>query len=152
MVNAREAGLVTALSICITRAFISPANLLAFATLAKELGAGFVQLLEPKAVGHYEEKNVALNREELSLLEKFYLTINYDPAFSDYPVFLYHGYHQRRLGCMSAGDRILYIDSAGKIDACPFCQTRAYEAAAIISGRLQVKDLKLNNCPAYTKK
>ncbi len=151
IVNAREAGLVTALSICITRAFISPANLLAYASLAKELGVGFVQLLEPKAVGHYEKMEVELNREEMNLLEKFYLTMNFDPGFKNHPVFLYHGYHQRRLGCMSGGDRILYIDSAGKIDACPFCQTQSYDASAIISGRLQVKELKMNGCPAYIK-
>ena len=152
MASARHAGLVTALSLCVTRAFISPANLLAYAELAKELGAGFVQLLEPKAVGHYDKQDVLLNTEELALLEKFYLTVNHDAAFRNYPVFLYHGFHQRRLGCMSGGDRILYIDAAGHIDACPFCQTRAYEASAILSGRLKVKDMKINGCPAYSKK
>jgi len=149
--NARQAGLVTALSICITRAFISPANLFAYAHLAKDLGVGFIQLLEPKAVGHYEDKKIELNREELDLLEKFYLTINYSPEFRDYPLILYHGYHQRRLGCMSGGDRVLYIDAAGKIDACPFCQTQSYDAKAVISGRLLVKELKMKGCPAYIK-
>jgi len=149
VVNAREAGLVTALSICVTRAFISPANLLAYAELAKDLGVGFVQLLEPRAVGHYADKNVELNKEELALLEKFYLIVNTHDRFRDYPVFLYHGYHQRRLGCMSAGNRLLYIDSAGNIDACPFCQTRSNEAMAIISGKLKVKEIKFNGCPAF---
>ena len=152
MVNARQAGLVTALSLCVTRDFISPANLLAYAKLAKELGAGFVQLLEPKAVGHYDKQDVLLSTAELALLEKFYLSMNYDETFRDYPVFLYHGFHQRRLGCMSGGDRILYIDAAGHIDACPFCQTQAYEASAILSGRLKVKDMKISGCPDYSKK
>jgi len=89
--NAREAGLVTALSICITRAFISSANLFAYIRLAKDLGVGFVQILEPKAVGHYEDQKIELNRAELDLLEKFYLTINHSPEYRDFPIILYHG-------------------------------------------------------------
>lgn len=148
--NARQAGLVTALSICVTRDFISPENLIAYSNLAKDLGVGFIQLLEPKAVGHYAGKEIELHKEELEVIEKFYLTVNHSPEFREYPVILYHGYHQRRLGCMSAGNRILYIDAAGKIDACPFCQTHSYDAAAVIKGVLSVKDLKMSGCPSYS--
>ncbi|MBI5372084.1 MAG: radical SAM protein [Sphingobacteriales bacterium] len=147
--SARKAGLVTALSLCATRSFITKANLWSYAKLARQLGVCFVQVLEPKAVGHYQDQPVLLTAAETDLLERFYLDINFDRACRDYPVFLYHGYHQRRLGCMSGGKRILYIDSAGHIDACPFCQTKSYEAAAIISGRLQIKDIQIGGCPAY---
>lgn len=152
VINARKAGLITALSLCVTREFISKNNLYEYAKIASELGVGFVQLLEPKAVGHYTNKPVLLNREQLNLLEEFYTDMNFNPAYRHYPVFLYHGHHQRKLGCMSAGKRILYIDAAGHIDACPFCQTRKYEAAAILSGRLKIKNIDLGKCPEYPDK
>ncbi len=149
--NARRAGLVTALSLCATRSFITQANLWNYANLARKLGVCFVQVLEPKAVGHYQDQPVVLTAAETGILENFYLEVNFESSCRDYPVFLYHGYHQRRLGCMSGGERIMYIDSAGHIDACPFCQTKSYEAAAVISGRLLIKDIKIGGCPAYKK-
>jgi len=147
--NARDAGLLTAFSICVTGSFITEQNLLTYAALAKDCGVAFIQLLEPKAVGHYENKPVLLNNDQIHLLEKFYLALNFDDRFKDYPIVLYHGYHQRRIGCMSGGFKVMYIDAAGNVDACPFCQTRNLHASAIISGKTSVKEIIINGCPAY---
>lgn len=122
--NARDAGLVTAFSVCVTRSLCTKENLFQYAKLAKECGVAFVQLLEPKPVGHYENKMVELSNEQIDILNDFYLSVSFDKKYKEFPVFLYHGFHQRKLGCISGGDRILYIDSAGFIDACPFCQTK----------------------------
>ncbi len=149
--NANQVNLVTAFSICMTRSFVSQKNLLQYAELAKNCGVSFVQLLEPKAVGHYEGKAVTLNKEDFDLLDAFYLDINFNPKYKDYPIFIYHGYHQRKIGCLSGGNRVLYIDSAGFINACPFCQTRSYHANDIISGKLNVKQINIGGCPSYPK-
>jgi hypothetical protein len=77
--------------------------------------------------------------------------MNFDPQYKTYPLFMYHGFHQRRIGCQSAGKRILYIDSAGFIDACPFCQTRTVHAGNILNGTLAIEQISIEGCPAYSK-
>jgi MoaA/NifB/PqqE/SkfB family radical SAM enzyme len=146
---AKEAGLLTSFSICVTRSFVSKQNLLKYMQLARDCGVAFVQLLEPKPVGHYEGRDVFLSKEQMDILEDFYTTVNYGKEFNDYPVIIYHGSYQRKLGCLSGGDIVLYIDSAGFVDACPFCQTKSYHASKIISGEVSVNDLKIGGCPAY---
>ena len=122
--SALENQLVTALSICVTREFTTIENLMTYADLAKKMGVPFIQILEPKAVGHYSGKEVSLSNDQIILLEKFYLEMNYDPKYKDYPLISYHGYYQRRQGCYAAGNRSLYVDTAGDINACPFCQSK----------------------------
>ncbi|CAM3606933.1 hypothetical protein FSS13T_21560 [Flavobacterium saliperosum S13] len=123
--NAIENDLTTALSICVTRDFVTQNNLMQYALLAKKMGVSFIQILEPRAVGHYKEKEVDLTEEQIQLLEKFYLEMNYSPKYKDFPLISYHGYYQRRMGCYGAGNRSLYVDSDGDLNACPFCQKKS---------------------------
>ena len=122
--NSIATNLVTALSICVTRSFISDSNLMAYTNLAKKLGVAFIQLLEPRAVGHYNGVDVSLTREHERILEDFYLKMNYDKEYVGYPIITYHGYHQRQIGCFGSGDRNLYVDTDGDLHACPFCQSK----------------------------
>jgi len=148
--NAHEQRLVVALSICVTRSFISWENLLQYATLAKKLNVAFIQLLEPKAVGHYEGKDVFLNKDQLDLLNKFYFTLNFDPAYSDFPIVVYHGYHQRTVGCFSGGNRMLYIDPEGYVHACPFCHTKGFNIKDVIRKDLTVQSGEgAGACPRF---
>ncbi len=123
--NANNNKLVTALSLCATRAFVSKQNLMAYMELAKKLGVAFVQILEPKAVGHYANKDVELNKEQLLILENFFLEMNFNANYNSFPIITYHGYYQRRQGCFSAGKKGIYIDSDGDINPCPFCHKKA---------------------------
>jgi MoaA/NifB/PqqE/SkfB family radical SAM enzyme len=132
---AQEQQLVVALTICVTKSFISWYNLMAYAKLAKKMKVAFIQLLEPKAVGHYKDKDVFLDRSELDLLERFFETMNFSRQYNDYPIVIYHGYHQRRVGCLSGGNRALYIDSEGYINACPFCNTRNFNVRELLSDK-----------------
>lgn len=120
--HCRDAGLATALSICATREFISEENLWKYAGLAKSWGVGFIRILEPRRVGFYKGKDVLLQNNHTRILEKFFLEINSKRKFRSYPVVIYPGYHQRKIGCLGAGNRYIYIDSKGDIHACPFCQ------------------------------
>lgn len=147
--NARAAGLVVAVTVCATRAFTTPENLMHYAEYVQSLGVSFVQVLEPKAVGHYRGKKVTLDWQQLQVLEDFYTMLNFDPRYKDFPVVLYHGYHQRRIGCLSAGDRNLYIDSEGYVNACPFCQSRSYHVKEVIGRK---EDLPVTmHCPDYKR-
>ncbi|HEX8505116.1 MAG TPA: radical SAM protein [Hymenobacter sp.] len=125
---AQEAGLVVNLSLCATQEFTTEANLLAYARLARQLGVTFVQILEPRAVGHYAGQQVDLSPAQIALLEDFYLKLNYGDDYLDWPLVHYYGYHQRRMGCGGAADRFLYVDTDGDLHACPFCQKKSGSA------------------------
>jgi len=117
---ARRQGLVVALSLCATREFVSDANLTAYASLARELGAGFIQLLEPRAVGRFAGQSVALEPWQRRLLERFYLRMNHDPALESMPLVEYPELRGRALGCQGQGQRHLYVDTDGGLHTCPF--------------------------------
>jgi MoaA/NifB/PqqE/SkfB family radical SAM enzyme len=120
--HAARQGLVVGLSLCATQAFVTEDNLLQYARLASRLGAAFIQLLEPKAVGHYAGLPVGLPAAQQQLLEDFYLKLNFDPAYQHLPMAVYYDYQRRRAGCAAAADRHVYIDTDGMLHACPFCR------------------------------
>jgi MoaA/NifB/PqqE/SkfB family radical SAM enzyme len=121
--NARNAGLALCLSLCATRTFISRSNLDRYAETARQLGAGFIQILEPKAIGHYAGRDVALDRDQVALLEEFALRLNFDQGSRDMPTVAYVESSTRRTQCVGAGDRYAYVDPDGQLHACPFCRT-----------------------------
>ncbi len=118
---AREAGLLVSLSLCPTRSFTTPENLNSYAEVARSLGASFMQILEPRAVGHYAGQEVTLSSSQRQYLEEFCERLNTDPAMRDYPSVEYMDWGVRELGCCGAGDRYAYIDTSGGLHACPFC-------------------------------
>jgi len=121
----REAGLVTALSLCVTKEFVSPENLDIYMEMARKLNVSFVQLLEPRAVGHYAGKDVQLSAEHKKVLEQLFLKVNNHPVYKKYPMVIYHEYYKPTLGCRGAGNGTLYIDPLGEVHACPFCRGTA---------------------------
>jgi MoaA/NifB/PqqE/SkfB family radical SAM enzyme len=140
-----DAGLVVALTICVTKAFVRTEHLLTYLSLAKDLGVSFVQILEPKAVGHYKGQDVVLERQHEEVLERFYVMANCEGQYSHYPIVTYHGYHQRHTGCFGGGNRNLYVDTDGDIHACPFCQVKRGSA---LGGDLDaaIKGLSVTGC------
>ena len=121
--NANEAGLLVCLSLCVTKEIANKKDLMNYLSFAKKMGVGFVQFLEPKAVGHFKGKDVLLNGTQIELLEDIYQLYNTDKDYKKYPIIMYHGYHQRRIGCFNAGYMGLYINTDGNLNACPFCHS-----------------------------
>ena len=120
--NAHKAGLVVIFLLCPTKEFTNYDNLIKYAGFVRRLGAAFILLIEPRAVGRFAKKNVSLTREQELILEEFYLKMNYSREFIDMPAVSYHGYHQRRIGCFGSGSRYLYVDTNGEVHLCPFCR------------------------------
>lgn len=146
--NAVANNLVVALSLCVLDNFISEENLMNYMKLAKSLGVQFVQLLEPKDVGHYDGKQVSLSDEKLKILESFYVKMNFSDDYLDFPIISYHGYYQRRQGCYAGGKRSMYVDTDGNLNACPFCHTNS---GNILKDSFEVDLEKMSNqgCPTY---
>ncbi|HLX93232.1 MAG TPA: radical SAM protein, partial [Puia sp.] len=82
---ALAAGLVVSLSVCVTKTFLDGNHLMPYMKFAKELGVHFVQLLEPKAIGHYSGQDVLLEEHHIVQLESFFKKINNDNAFNAHP-------------------------------------------------------------------
>ena len=70
--------------------------------------------------------------------------------YKKYPILLYHGYHQRRVGCF-AGSRSVYIDSAGDVHSCPFCHTKSFNIIQLIRAGETKIPKKENVCPQFKK-
>ena len=126
--NARSQNLVACLSLCATKEFISDYNLSQYIELAKRWGISFIQILEPRAVGHYAGIDVLLDKSQIATLEKFYINYNFDEAFIEYPSVLYHGFYSRRIGCGGAGKYFVYVDTDGDVQNCTFCRQKLFSA------------------------
>lgn len=146
----KQAGLVTAMSVCATKAFIDGGHLMPYMQFAKDLGVHFVQILEPRSIGHYEGQNVLLQEKHIKTLEGFFKQMNHSKEYNNYPILLYHGYHQRRVGCF-AGSRSVYIDSAGDVHSCPFCHTKSFNIIDLIRKGNSNIPKKENSCPQFNK-
>ena len=148
--NAADVKLVTALSLCATPGFISETNLHHYALLAKEMGVGFIQVLEPRATGHYRGRDLTLSPGQLQLLADFFLRMNSDPAYLDFPIVCYHGYYQRKVGCFGSADRSVYIDTDGDLHACPFCRRKSGNTLGEDLER-SIETLRMSGCSHFGK-
>ncbi len=148
VVEAKQAGLVVSLSVCATKSFIEEGHLHPYMDFAKSLGVHFVQVLEPKNVGHYDNKDVLLASHHIEELDRIFKLVNHSKPYLDHPTMLYHGYHQRKIGCFS-GSRSVYIDSVGDVHACPFCHTKSYNIIDLLKKGNAGLPVKENKCPRY---
>jgi MoaA/NifB/PqqE/SkfB family radical SAM enzyme len=144
---ARAAGLALCLTLCPTREFLRDGNLERYASLARDLGAGFVQILEPRAVGHFAGQDVTLGEREREALEALYLRLNFDPEHVKMPAVAYPAYGERRNGCGGAGSRFAYVDTDGRLHPCPFCRCAA-GSVADLPPESALARLRRGGCPA----
>jgi MoaA/NifB/PqqE/SkfB family radical SAM enzyme len=145
---ARSSGLLVCFSLCTTREFVNIENLSAYLKLAKENNVAFIQILEPKAVGHYAGLDVQLKQTHFEILEKFVETNNYTASNKDFPVITYHGYQSRRFGCSGTGVDYVYVDTDGDVHNCPFCQRKLFSAMDSFFQE-NIRQMKSQGCSVY---
>ena len=151
--NCRKAGILTNLSLCATKEFVSYDNLTKYSDLAMKWKVNFIRILEPKEAGRYVGKEISLSKEQILILEEFFQKSDSPDQLPEYPIISYPGYIQRRIGCLGAGNRYLYIDSKGDIHACPFCHqsvgnalTNRIEDAVTVLKTIGCHEYKTNIC------
>ena len=120
--SCNDAGIVTNLTLCVTRAMASEKKLMKYMELARELNVPFVRFLEARKAGNYAGKDVLLRKDEQKVVVDFYIKLNSGRQFRSYPIIQFPGYHQRETGCFGAGNRYLHIDARGNYHGCPFCR------------------------------
>lgn len=147
-INANKVGLAVGFSLCATKAFVTKENLIAYAELVSRLGGAFIQLLEPKPVGHYAGQLVGLPVAQQKILEDFYTNLNNNPAYQHLPMVVYYDYQRRRAGCAGAADRHVYVDTDGQLHACPFCQK---PAGSMLENNVAhtLNNLREAGCPVF---
>jgi MoaA/NifB/PqqE/SkfB family radical SAM enzyme len=143
---AHAAGLVVALSFTATRETADPEGLARILRLGGEVGAGFVRILEPRAVGRWSGQDVALTPGQASGLLDFARRVNEEE--SGLPIVELPAFSQRTVGCFGAGDRYLFVDAEGYGHACPFCRGRA---GPVLGGALPatLATLRARGCHAF---
>lgn len=144
--NAKNQNLMICLSFCVSKKLATEQHLDEYMKFAKDKGVHFVQFLEPESVGHYAGKDVKLSSDEFGIIEKVYLKYNSHREFKDYPIIVYHGYHQRRIGCFNAGFLSAYIDSNGVLNSCPFCRLKSFNKKLYDEN---LKDVVEEGCQEY---
>lgn len=146
--NCLKNGIMVSLSLCATRDFVTEENMMNYALKARELGAQFIRILEPRAVGNFSRQNVSLEQKQVELLSEFSIMMNNNPLYRDFPVIAFFGYHQRILGCFGAGNRYLYADPNGDIHACPFCRGKMGNLLEEPFGKI-IEKVRLTGCHEF---
>jgi MoaA/NifB/PqqE/SkfB family radical SAM enzyme len=145
---ARDAGLVVALSVTLTPEVATPAGLEHLGRLGRELRVPFLRLLEPRAVGAWAGRDVALPASALDVVVRFARASH--AADSPLPLVELPALTQRSLGCFGGGDRYLFVDAKGDVHACPFCRRSA--GSALDGGLEAARDVLLSQgCKAYPR-
>ncbi len=138
-------GIVVSFGVCPMKGFITEENLVRYYELCKSWGASFVRILEPRRVGRLNDPGLELSEEEIGILEHFYLSTLTQKRWKNHPIVIYPGYNQRRVGCMGAGERYLYIDSRGEFKPCPFCD-KGYGNALTTSFNQAISQMQVTGC------
>ena len=120
--HAQQAGLLVSVNLCPTKDYLADDSLPAFMDLMKKWAVPVVNVLEPRAVGHYAGKAVELNQTEKSYLEQHFYRYNFDPDFDAYPILTYPALARKHLPC-GGGLSYMLLDYDGTLRPCPFCKT-----------------------------
>lgn len=115
-----DAGLAVALSAVPTPDLLRADVLERYADLAEGLGAGWIRVLEPHAAGRWRDRAVALDPAARAALHRWEDDSNTARAHATRPLIVNYARIQDRAGCLSGGDRALYVDTDGRARGCPF--------------------------------
>jgi MoaA/NifB/PqqE/SkfB family radical SAM enzyme len=119
----QEAGVLVALNVCPTKDYIEAGGVEKLVDLAKSLNVPMVNLLEPRAVGNYQDKNVELEEIHKQHLERISIKFNFNKSYLNSPTVLYPAMYRKAMPC-GGGRSYLLLDYDGTLYPCPFCKTK----------------------------
>jgi len=119
-----QAGIFPAVAVCATRDVIADGGMDRYLELARDLGAGVVQVLDPVPTGNLIGKGeeVALSVDQLRALQRWQHEVNTARRYRDYPAVSTRATLEddHTFGCGAGGNAIIYVDPAGNLQPCPF--------------------------------
>lgn len=120
----QQAGVFTYVNLCATPALVRSGDLFRYGAFVKDLGVGFIQLLEPRPCGGYlnAPADVLLTEHDRAELVDFFRQLNTRRRYREYPIVHYVAYAESpaQRGCMMGGLSHLHIDSRGNLTPCVF--------------------------------
>ena len=119
----REAGILPSVAICATRELVDEGGLHQYLELAKEIGVGFIQILDATPSGNYLGQDVMLKNSQLETIKRFHFEVNTRRRYRSYPSISARALLEApsRYGCC-AGNALCYVDSSGNLQACDLLQ------------------------------
>ena len=116
-----EVGILVALNVCPTRALVDEHGVERIIEWAKNKGVPIVNILEPRAVGNYQDKDIALNAKQLDHLWKLSERFNFEKVHITYPTVLFPAGYRKQMTC-GGGRSYIFLDFDGQLYPCPFCK------------------------------
>ena len=139
--HAQEVGLLVSVNVCPTREYLATQPMEAFMDLMQQWQVATVNVLEPRAVGHFAGQDVNLGEEEKHYLKELFFRYNFDPAYRDYPSLTYPGLTRAHLPC-GGGRSYLLLDYDGTLRPCPFCK-KPLSLAEPVAERCEAPDQRV---------
>jgi Predicted Fe-S oxidoreductases len=121
--NLQSVGILVSINVCPTRGFIESDGMSQLIDLVKKLDVPILNILEPRAVGNYQDKAVELlvaHKEHLQTLSNKF---NFDKRYYEYPTVLYPAGFRKQIPC-GGGKSYLLLDYDGSLYPCPFCKVK----------------------------
>jgi len=119
----RNVGIFPVMAIVPTKDMLNDEGLYRYLELAKELGAGMIQVLDPMPSGRYlNEDESFFSKKQLDQLIAFQIEVNTSKKFHDYPAVSSRAYLEddSRDGCGMGGFSNIYIDASGNVQPCVY--------------------------------
>jgi len=123
--NLRAAGVFPMISMLATSELIADGGFYRFLELARKVGAGMIQVLDPMPAGANLEGDVAtrrLGRAERQAVADFQAEANTHPRWKDHPAISARLYSESEdvAGCSWGGLGTYYIDGLGNVEPCVY--------------------------------
>ncbi|HET7293438.1 MAG TPA: radical SAM protein, partial [Vicinamibacteria bacterium] len=118
-----RAGILVYANTCLTHELVREDGLLRFYELARGLGLGAIQLLEPRPCGGYAGGvSPPFGDEDRAAVRRFFAVAQDGRRYRAYPAVYHPAWFEapENLGCLMAGLSHLYIDSLGNVEPCVF--------------------------------
>jgi MoaA/NifB/PqqE/SkfB family radical SAM enzyme len=121
----RQAGVFPVLAVCATPELVASGGLYRYLELARELGAGMIQVLDPMPAGNYLEGRTGeqvLDAASIETLKRFHVEANTSRRFRGYPAVTVRAHVEDdcRYGCGMGGTQHFYIDACGNVSPCVY--------------------------------
>lgn len=121
--NLQKVGVLVSINTCITKDYIESGSVEELMELAKKMNVSIVNMLEPRAVGNYQDKNVELNQAQLDYLDRISNKYNFNQEYISYPTVLFPAAYRKSMPC-GGGRSYMLLDYDGTLYPCPFCKVK----------------------------
>ncbi|MEO0470528.1 MAG: radical SAM protein [Bacteroidota bacterium] len=120
--NCQAVGLLVSVNVCPTKEYLAEHGFQSFIDLMLTWQVPIVNVLEPRAVGHFAGQDVAYGPSEKQLMEDFFRRYNFSDQRQIGPIITYPGLSRKKVRC-GGGISYLLLDDDGTLRPCPFCKT-----------------------------